>query len=305
MTAPDRRLAVVGLGGMGGGVARRLVAAGLAPTVFNRTRSRVDPLVAAGARAAASAAEAAATADIVMVSLSDERAVEEVLFTEMLPVLRPGTAVVEMTTLAPEYAREAARRLGEIGVRRVEACLVGNPEMAQAGQLRVFVAGERADVDDLRPVFDAMARQGMLYLGPTGRAAAMKLAFNLLLGVQTAGLAEAVVFAEQAGLDRELLLTAIQKSGWRSPVLNFRADFMRTRSYEPAGFRTALMAKDMRLAVGDAERQGVPLPMTRQAAQRYEAAVANGAGDRDAAVVVELPTTTANPVPALQNGATR
>jgi 3-hydroxyisobutyrate dehydrogenase len=226
---PNPSLAVVGLGGMGGGVARRLLAAGFPLAVFNRTQSKAAPLVAAGARQAGSAAEAASGADVVLLSLSDDTAVEDVLFGEMLPHLAAGAAVVEMTTVAPRYARDAAVRLAARGVRRVEACLIGNPEMAQAGQLRVFVAGEESDVDALRPVLGALAQQGVLYLGPTGRAAAMKLAFNLLLGVQTAGLAEAVIFAEQAGLDRELLLTAVQKSGWRSPVLNFRADFMRTR----------------------------------------------------------------------------
>ncbi|MDG4820774.1 NAD(P)-dependent oxidoreductase [Asanoa sp. WMMD1127] len=290
MNAPTPRVAVVGLGGMGGGVAKRLVAAGLAPLVWNRSEGKARALVTAGAVAAGSPAEVAAAADVVLVSLSDEQAVEEVLFGEMLPHLRAGSTVVEMTTLAPGYARAAAERLAKEDVRRVEACLIGNPEMAEAGHLRVFVAGERAHVDAVQPVFDALARQGMLYLGPTGQAAAMKLAFNLLLGVQTAGLAEAVLFAEQAGLSRELLLTAIQKSGWRSPVLNFRADFMRTRTYQPPGFRAELMAKDMRLAVGDAQAQGVSLPMTRQAALRFDAAVSAGSGDSDAAVVVEIPT---------------
>ncbi|WP_433336433.1 NAD(P)-dependent oxidoreductase [Spirillospora sp. CA-294931] len=283
-----RVVAVVGLGGMGGGVAHRLVAAGHDVVVFNRTKEKAAPLVEAGARLADSAADAAAEADVAVVSLSDEEAVEKVVFGEMATRLRPGTTLIEMSTLSPSYTVEAARRLAELGVRRVEACLIGNPQMAKSGDLRVFAAGVEEDVDGVRDLLGALGRQGMLYLGDTGRASALKLSFNLLLGVMTAGLGEAVTLAEQAGIPREMFLTAVQKSGWRSPVLNFRAEFMRTRTYRPAGFRTQLMAKDMRLAAEEARRGGGSLPLTEEAARRFAAVVAGDGGDKDAAVIVEL-----------------
>ncbi|MEU5265881.1 NAD(P)-dependent oxidoreductase [Amycolatopsis sp. NPDC021455] len=289
-----RRLAVVGLGGMGGGVAARLAESGFPLVVHNRTAAKAADAVAAGAVLAGSAAEAAEGAEVVLLSLADEDAVEEVLFGQIAPVLKPDTVVVEMSTLSPSYSRSAQERLAALGVRRVEACLIGNPPMARAGQVRVFASGDQADVDDLADVFAAFAGGGVRHLGPTGRAGALKLAFNLLLGVQTAGLADAVAFAERSGIDRGVLLDALAQSGWRSPVLHFRGEFMRTGQYRPAGFRARLMAKDMDLAVREAAAGDLALPMTSGAAARFAEAVAAGRGDDDAAVVAELfPRTTA------------
>jgi 3-hydroxyisobutyrate dehydrogenase-like beta-hydroxyacid dehydrogenase len=282
-----KRVTVVGLGAMGGGIAGRLLGAGFAVTVFNRTREKADALVAGGARLAGTAREGA-DADALVVSLADEDAVEGVVFGDLAPHLRPGAVVVDTSTVSPSYSRRAEARLTASGVSRVEACLIGNPQMALGGDLRVFAAGTREAVATVRPLLDALSRQGFLHLGATGRASAMKLAFNLLLGANTAALAEAVAFAEAVGLDRELLLTALAKSGWRSPVLNYRAEFMRTRRYEPAGFRARLMAKDLTPAHGEACARGLELPLAGHALRRFEEAVAAGLGDKDAAVVAEL-----------------
>lgn len=300
-------LALIGLGGMGGGVAGCLIEAGHPLVVHNRTAAKATALLQAGAEWAPTPGDAAAAADVVLISLSDEAAVEQILFGEAAPRLRPGTTVVEMTTVSPEYARASAERLAAIGVRRVEACLIGNPQMARAGELRVFAGGEAEHVAEVRPVLAVLAKQGVLHLGPTGLASSLKLAFNLLLGVQTAGLAEAVAFAEGAGIDRDQFLTAIQNSGWRSPVLSFRAEFMRNRSYRPAAFRAQLMAKDLRLATKEAAEHGLTLPVTESAALRFADVVDSGAGDDDAAVIVEMSPAndTRGAAPSEKNGAVR
>lgn len=281
-----RKVAVVGLGGMGSGLAFALVGTGFPVTVYNRTAAKAAPLGEAGAQLAESAAEAGKDADVVVLSLSDEAAVDEVLFGEMVGVLAPGTTIVDTSTVSPAYAQEAAARLAKAGLRRVEACVIGNPQMAKAGQLRVFAAGVESEVDEVREVLDALSQE-VRYLGPSGRASALKLAFNLLLGIQTVALAETVAFAEGVGLDRELLLDALDNSGWRSPVLSFRAQFMRRRQYQPAGFRSALMQKDLRLAREEAGTHGVELPLAERASDRYAEAITAGRGDEDAAVVVE------------------
>jgi 3-hydroxyisobutyrate dehydrogenase len=281
------RVAVIGLGGMGSGMAQSLLRAGFAVTVHNRTAAKAEPLEQAGAAVAASAAGAAAGASFVLLSLADEAAVEDVLFGQLSPVLRPGQTVIDTSTVSPEFARAAATRVAAAGARRVEACVIGNPPMAAAGKLRVFAAGDEADVDAAAGVLGAIG-QDLRYLGVTGRASSLKLAFNLLLGVQTLGLAEAVEFAETAGLDRDLLLDAIEASGWRSPVLSFRAMFMRRRAYQPAGFRAALMYKDLNLAAREAAARQVDLPLVRCAADRYEAVISAGRGDDDAAAVVDV-----------------
>lgn len=284
-----RAVAVLGLGGMGSGIAHTLVVSGFDVAVHNRTASRAAPLAAAGATVAATAADAVTGREVVVLSLADEPAVEQVLFTDLAGALVPGTTVVDTSTVSPAFARRTADRLAAIGVARVEACLIGNPPMARAGALRVFTAGEPDAVDGVADVLGAIGHESR-HLGPTGRAGSLKLAFNLLLGVQTAALAETVGFAESAGIDRELLLTALDNSGWRSPVLSFRSEFMRSRVYRPAGFRATLMQKDLRLADETATEHGVTLPLTRLAADRFGAVISAGRGDDDAAAVVDVPS---------------
>jgi 3-hydroxyisobutyrate dehydrogenase-like beta-hydroxyacid dehydrogenase len=282
-----RPIAFLGLGGMGSGMAAALVVAGLPVTVYNRTAAKAEPLVKAGATLAASAAEACDGAEVVLISLADESAVDDVLFGDAVGRLKPGTVVVDTSTVSPTFARNTELRLNASGVSRVEACVLGNPQMALAGKLRVFAAGRESDVDGVRDVLSVLSQE-IRFLGPTGRASTLKLAFNLMLGVQVAGLAEAVEFAEGAGLGRDLLLDAIDNSGWQSPVLAFRSGFMRQRRYSPAAFRTVLMRKDLLLAGEQARANGIDLPVVDAAVSRYDDVMAAGRGDEDAAVLVEV-----------------
>ena len=288
-------LAFIGLGGMGAGMAQRLLAAGFPLLVHNRTAAKATTLAQAGARVAASSADAAQTARIVFLSLSDEAAVEQVLFAELLGKLRPGALVLDTSTVSPEYSVGAAQRLARTGIRRVEACVIGNPAMARAGKLRILTAGRRADADDVRAVLEALA-QTIVHVGPHGSACALKLSFNMILGSQVAALAEAVWLAESAGVDRDLFLTALADSGFSSPTLAFRADLIRSRRYLPPGFRVALMEKDLRLALGEAATRGLGLPVTAAAADTFGEAVRAGQGDKDAAVIADLrPSRLASP----------
>lgn len=282
-----RPVSVIGLGGMGSGMANALLDAGYPVTVYNRTAAKAQPLVDKGATLAPSAGDAGSGANVVVLSLADEHAVEEVLFGEVVWRLAPGTTVVDTSTVSPSFAHNTAIRLAASGVHRVEACVIGNPAMAKTGQLRVFAAGKESDVDDVRDVLGVLSQE-IRYLGPSGRAGTLKLAFNLLLGIQNAALAETVSFAEAAGLDREYLLAALDNSGWRSPILSFRAEFMRRREYTPAGFCTVLMQKDLILAQEEAAAHGVRLPLVAASAERYGEIISSGRGDEDAAVVAEL-----------------
>ncbi|AUG78910.1 3-hydroxyisobutyrate dehydrogenase [Kitasatospora sp. MMS16-BH015] len=280
------RLAFIGLGAMGGGMAHRLLRSGYELTVHNRTASRAAPLVAEGAVLAGSPARAVAGLGTVLLSLSDEAAVEQVLFGEVLPVLAPGSTVIDTSTVSPEYAREAAARLAAAGLRRVEACVVGNPLQAREGQLRVFAAGEERDIEAVRPVLEAIGSEVVLF-GAPGAAATAKLILNLLLGAQVASLAEAVTYGERAGLDRDQLLATIAGTGFSSQVMRFRAELMRKGAYQPAFFRSTLMEKDLRLAVTDAAAAGVAMPVLDTVRSRFAAVVEAGDGDKDASVLIE------------------
>ncbi|MGW4160644.1 NAD(P)-dependent oxidoreductase [Streptomyces sp. NPDC004788] len=279
-------LAFIGLGSMGGGMAHRLLGAGYRLTVHNRTADKAAPLLAQGAVAAGSPAEAVAGVRTVLLSLSDEAAVEKVLFGEVVAALEPGSTVIDTSTVSPEYARHSAARLAEAGLRRVEACVVGNPLQAREGLLRVFVSGDDADIEAVRPVLETIGSE-VVPLGAPGAAATAKLILNLLLGAQVAALAEAVTYGQRAGLDRDRLLATVAGSGFSSEVLRFRAELMRKGSYRPAFFRSALMEKDLRLAVADAARAGVAMPVLDTVRARFATVVEAGDGDHDAAVLIE------------------
>ncbi|MBO8198092.1 NAD-binding protein [Streptomyces smyrnaeus] len=285
-SAVGEPLAFIGLGNMGGGMAHRLLAAGRTLTVHNRTAAKAAPLAEAGATVAASPAEAAKGHSVVLLSLADEAAVEEVLFGQVAEVLAPGAVVVDTSTVSPAYARECAQRLDRLGLRRVEACVVGNPFQAREGKLRVYTSGEKSDLARVGDILDTLGAQ-VVHLGAPGTAATLKLIFNLLLGAQVASLAEAVAYGVAAGLDRDRLLASVAESGFSSVVLRFRAELMRKASYEPAFFRSTLMEKDLRLALGDAAVAGVPLPVLDSVRERFADVNAAGDGDKDASVLLE------------------
>ncbi|MGW1294206.1 NAD(P)-dependent oxidoreductase [Streptomyces sp. NPDC002533] len=282
----EHPLAFIGLGSMGGGMARRLLETGHKLTVFNRTADKAAPLVAAGARLADTSEQAAAGHRLVLLSLSDEKAVEEVLFDRLVPVLEPGTLVVDTSTVSPGYARDAAARLADKGLRRVEACVVGNPLQARKGELRVFVSGAPEDLDEVRPVLDVLGGE-VVHVGAPGTAASLKLILNLLLGAQVAALAEAVHYGTAAGLDRDQLIGVVAASGFSSLVMRFRADLMLNRTYEPAFFRSALMEKDIRIALEAAAGHGAAMPVLGVVRERFAEVLAAGDGDKDASVLVE------------------
>jgi 3-hydroxyisobutyrate dehydrogenase-like beta-hydroxyacid dehydrogenase len=281
------RVAVLGLGGMGGGIARRLVEQGFPVSVWNRDPQRAHEFAGTAATIATTAADAARDAEVVIVSVSDEHAVDEVLAGGLADALAPGTLLLDATTVSPAYAVRAAQELGERNVNRLEVCLVGNPAMAAAGPLRVFTAGDPAVADKAATVLTALAAE-IRHLGGPGSAAVLKLAFNMLLGAQVTALAEAVALGEAAGLDSSDLLGAITRSGFSSAVLAFRARFMASHTYTPAAFRSTLMAKDLRLACAAATGAGLALPVTERVRDRYAEVVAAGHGDDDASAVLEL-----------------
>ncbi|WP_405997517.1 NAD(P)-binding domain-containing protein [Streptomyces sp. NBC_00829] len=283
---PGDPVAFIGLGNMGAGMAHRLIDAGRSLTVFNRTVAKTRPLADAGATVAASAGDAAAGHSVVVLSLSDEPAVEDVLFGQIVPRLAPGAVVVDTSTVSPAYAKQAAARLSAAGLRRVEACVVGNPFQAREGKLRVYTSGEQGDIDAVRPLLDTIGSE-VVHLGEPGTAATIKLIFNLLLGAQVASLAESVAYGVEAGLDRDGLLGAVAGSGFSSVVMRFRAELMRKAAYEPAFFRSTLMEKDLRLAIEDAALAGVALPVLDTVRERFAAANAAGDGDKDASVLIE------------------
>jgi 3-hydroxyisobutyrate dehydrogenase len=285
--ADKQRIAFIGLGVMGNGMACRLVEAGYNVTVYNRTRAKAEEVEKLGARVADSPADAAREADVVMLSLANQEIVARMLFDAdgVFETLGEGGYILDMSTVPPDFPREVAARATEAGHHALDACVLGNPMHARQGEMRVMAGGEEQDFRAVEPLLEVLGKE-VTHLGGSGMGATMKLVLNMLMGVQMPALAEAVVFGERAGLEREKVLEMIAKSGYSSPVMGFRCAIMGQRNFELAAFKLGLMRKDMTLVLGEAQKAGVPMPVTESAHAMLTAAQQQGLGDLDVAAML-------------------
>jgi 3-hydroxyisobutyrate dehydrogenase len=275
------KVGVVGLGTMGAPMARHLIAAGHAVTVWNRTRGREEPLAALGAARASSAAEAAQAADAVLTCVSDDPDLEAVVLGPdgVASTLPAGAVLVDCSTASPSLARELAKQLAEAGRLFVDAPVSGGSEGAERGTLTVFAGGTDEAVALAMPVLRAFGAT-ITHLGPAGSGQAAKAVNQVVLAGVYTGVAEGVVLAERFGLPADALLAALSAGAADSWVLRNRAGNMVAGSY-PLGFRTSLHLKDVRIALREAEAMGVPLDVARLVAGIEERLVATGFGDED------------------------
>lgn len=282
-----QRIAFIGLGGMGGGMACRLAETGHDIAVYNRTASKADEAVSLGARLAASPGDAADGADVVMLSLASHEVVKTMLYGDdgVFSTLKPGAYICDMSTVPPSFSQSLSAEAAEAGYHALDTCVYGAPFHARSGDLRVMVGGDEADFEAVSDVLHAIGKQ-VTYLGPSGMGAYMKLVLNLLMGVQMPALAEAVVFGEKAGLPRDKILEMINGTGYSSPVMNLRCGIMGRRDFDNALFKLELMRKDMKLVSSEAARMGVPMPVSESAHQYLTAAMAQGLGDLDVGAVI-------------------
>jgi 3-hydroxyisobutyrate dehydrogenase len=282
-----QRIAFIGLGMMGNGMACRLTEQGFPLTVYNRTRDKAADVEKLGARIADSPADAAHEADVVMVSLADQNVVSTLLWGDdgAIGSLRQGGYVVDMSTVPPDFARAEAERVREQGRHRLDACVLGNPFHARSGDLRVMVGGAEEDAAALQGVFETIGKE-VAYMGPNGMGATMKLVLNMLMGVQMPALAEALVLGEAAGLPRDKMLEMIDGCGYSSPVMDFRCKIIGQRNFDFAAFKLGLMRKDMMLTLEESHKLGVPMPVTEASYASLTAARQMGLGDKDVAAIV-------------------
>ncbi|MEV0847229.1 NAD(P)-dependent oxidoreductase [Streptomyces sp. NPDC049954] len=278
---------VLGTGVMGGGMAHRLLEQGYRVTVYNRTASRVGPLVEEGATAVGSAAELAADCDVVLISLANEGVVDAMLFGPggVFETLPEHGVVMDTSTVSPQFARSESERAAARGSAAVDACVIGNGDHARAGELRFMVGGSAEAFARVSPVLEALSKE-VRHLGGSGLGASAKVMLNLLMGAEMQMVAEAVVLARRAGIDRDLALQMIGDSGYSSPVMRFKTSVMRRRAYSAPQFRLDLMRKDLQLAVSEAGRLDVAAPVTTATLDRLVQAAEAGLGDLDCAAVL-------------------
>ena len=280
--APERgRVAFLGLGTMGAAMAANLARAGFAVTGWNRTPGRAAELSELGIGIAETAAQAVSDADIAVICVSDTADVESVLFGQggVVEGARPGTLIVDCSTIAPSGSWDFAARLAERGLRLVDAPVSGGSEGAKNATLTIFVGGDEADVEHARPVLAAMGRT-ITHVGPTGAGQAVKAVNQVILAGAYLGVAEGIVLAIKAGLDVEQVVGALGGGAAQSWVLANRSSRMLANDY-PLGFKVALHRKDLGIALDLAARLGAVLPVTALAAQLETGLIAAGHADDD------------------------
>jgi 3-hydroxyisobutyrate dehydrogenase-like beta-hydroxyacid dehydrogenase len=276
-------IAVVGIGAMGAGAARRLLDQGRRVVVWNRTPSKTLPLLERGAAVAESPREAAAGAGIVITFLAHDRAVEEVVLGPdgVASGLDPDAVHLSMSTIAPTTARMLAQEQEERGSAYVAAPVFGRPDAAASGQLWIATSGPGAAKAAARPVLETLG-QGVRDFGEDPAAAhVVKLAGNFLIAAACEAMAEAYTLGEKSGLDRVQLAEFFGASLFPSRIYQNYGKAIAEHRYEPPGFKLRLGLKDLRLVLGAADEREVPMPLAGILHDRFLALAAQGQGEKD------------------------
>lgn len=272
----------VGLGAMGQGMARSLLAAGHEVTVWNRTRERTEPLAKAGAAVARTPAEAA-KAGVVFTMVAEDRALDAVVSGPegVLAGLPQGGIHVSASTIGLDTAERLARAHEEAGRVFVSAPVFGRPDAAAAAKLVVVAAGPDAAIEKVKPLFQALGPKLFVVGKAPAQANVVKLTGNFLITAVIEGLAEATAFVAKAGVEPQQLVDVLVGSLFDAPVYRNYGKIVVEQKFTPPGFALPLGVKDNRLLLQAGERLAVPLPMASLIRDRMVAALARGWADRD------------------------
>jgi 3-hydroxyisobutyrate dehydrogenase-like beta-hydroxyacid dehydrogenase len=282
-----KRIAFIGLGVMGGGIAGTLLQAGYELTVWSRNPDQSKPLVQRGAKAAPDIASAVKDAEVIMYSLSDDRAIDQVVFERggVLSSARRGQIVLDCTTVHPQTSRLQAAAYAGIGVDFLDTPVFGSRNEAASGGLWVLAGGKREVFDRVRPILDAMG-ETVHYMGETGKGTAMKLVGNLIVAAQLQALGEAMILATKAGLDPHDVLGVFDVTDFRSPILSSVGAALIKRDFSP-NFALKLLLKDANLIDRFAQDLNSPIPAAVLIRETIKSAVNQGWGDENASAMIK------------------
>jgi 3-hydroxyisobutyrate dehydrogenase len=273
------RVGLIGLGIMGKPMARNLLKAGIALTVYNRTRAKADELVAEGAKVAGSPAEVAQASDVIITIVTNSPDVEQVVLGEkgVIEGVQKDTVLIDMSTISPEVTRTIGDRLSERGVAMLDAPVSGGERGAIDGTLSIMVGGEAALFERCRPIFEAMGKK-LVHCGPLGAGQTVKLCNQIVVGLNNLAMSECMVFAAAAGISVDRMLEAVSAGAAGSWALSNLAPKLLRRDFSP-GFKVGLQQKDLRLALEAADRMHLSLPGLALTHQLYGALERRGLGD--------------------------
>jgi 3-hydroxyisobutyrate dehydrogenase-like beta-hydroxyacid dehydrogenase len=276
----------IGLGLMGGPMAANVARAGFPLTVWNRTSSKSESLRELGAQVASDAAGVAAASDVLITMVSDDAALDDLLFGAgaAAAALRPGAVVIDMSTTSPACMESVAGRLAERDVRLVDAPVFGSTEPATTGDLWAVVGANGDDLARVRPQLDAMCGT-VFHLGPVGAGSLMKVSGNLVVTGMIALLAESLTLGTRGGLDPRAMLDVLDAIDFTSPVWKGKGSLVVEEDYAPR-FPLRHALKDVRLARSVAATHGLDLRVVAGAEEEYAAAVGSGHQDEDVMAVV-------------------
>jgi len=263
---------------MGSAVAERVLAAGYPLLVYNRTPEKAHALVAGGASVAESPREVASQVDVVLTSLANDTAFEAVA-REVLAAARPGTALVDLSTVSPEASARIAAKAEAASVAYLRAPVSGNPTVVRAGNLSFIVSGAYETLERVEPVIRAIGPT-IHHVGDAEQARIVKLAINLMIAGLAQLMSEALVLGEAAGVSREALLEVMGSSAAGAPFVKYKTEPLLRDDFS-ATFTTALMEKDIDLVLDAAADVGVELPVAQQMKTLLRGAIEAGYADDD------------------------
>jgi 3-hydroxyisobutyrate dehydrogenase-like beta-hydroxyacid dehydrogenase len=284
------KIGFIGLGNMGSCMATHLVKAQHDVVVYNRTRSRAEKLQGVGASIAATPREAASGVEVLISMLSDDHAVEEVVLGpgEALRALPAGAVHVSMSTISVELSRRLTGAHETSRQHFVAAPVFGRPEAAASAKLFVIAAGQPAQIDRCRPVFEALGQRTFVAGEDPVLANVVKLAGNFLLTSMIESLAEAFALGRKCGIESNVFLDILTGTLFSAPVYRTYGAMIAANHYEPVGFKLPLGFKDNRLLLEAAEEAAVPMPVASLVHDRFVAALAQGLGEADWASIASL-----------------
>jgi 3-hydroxyisobutyrate dehydrogenase-like beta-hydroxyacid dehydrogenase len=277
------RVAMVGAGRMGTAMAGRVADAGHDVVVFNRTRSRAEEAARrTGARVADSARVAAESAEDCLVSLADDAAVMATYLDDngLIAGLQPGAVVCDASTVAPATVRSLAPLVAQKGATLLDTPVSGSVSVVESGTITVMVGGDREALDRARPVLDAFAKS-IFHLGDVGAGATMKLVVNSLVHSLNVAVSEALVLAENAGLDRETVYDIFETGAAGAPYVKYKREAFLNPGEIPVAFSLGLVAKDQQLIHALAELTGTRMDQAEASRELVAEAVQTGMGERD------------------------
>src|SRR6266516_1940576 len=282
-----KTISYLGLGTMGSGMASNLLKAGYELTVWNRSAEKCEPFARKGARVADTPANAIRDAELVMYSLSNDQAVEEVGFGAkgILSGIKAGQIAMDMSTVFPATSLREQEAYAKHGVDFLDVPVFGSKQESADAKLWIMAAGKRDTFEKVKPILEQLG-QTVHYFGKNGNAAAMKLVGNLIVALEMEALAEGLVLAQKTGLDLNTVMEVVKVADFRSPLLVSNGQNILKRDFSPS-FALKLMLKDAGLIEKFAESLQSPIPALRVVGKNLESAVALGFRKENASAVIK------------------